>query len=164
MNEKPKKRQQETPNAIVEIPINDGEYYCYAQIRKEGYLFFDNKSDQPLKNLKILETAPVLFIICVYGDIVTKGTWQKVGKLPQRPELLQLPMKYMKDALSGEFSLYDPNTGNVTPCTRKEAQGKEMCIVWDYGSVHHRIRDYYAGKKAVWDENEGWTTYFKREW
>ena len=50
------KRQRYTIGAIVEIPINNGEYYCYGQLLDFGHCaIFDYRSDIP-----ITDTSPVI--------------------------------------------------------------------------------------------------------
>ena len=89
------KRQQMTSGAILEIPINN-EYYTYAQILyKSQCAFFDFKSLSPIKDITILADLPVLFITNIYKEVVTKGVWQKVGKLPIRDEFKNPPMQYI---------------------------------------------------------------------
>lgn len=68
------KRQQNTPGAIVEIPINEGEYCAYAQIlTNSNFVFFDYRSKEHLTDLTILLDAPVLFFTAVYRDVVSQG-------------------------------------------------------------------------------------------
>ena len=70
----------------------------------------------------------------------------KVGKLPIREDLSILPMQFIQDTLNSEkYSLYNPNTGEITPTTRDKAIGLERAAVWDAHHVEDRIRDYYLG-------------------
>lgn len=87
-----------------------------------------------------------MFIVAVYNDIITQGHWFKVGKLPIREDLSILPMQFIQDTLDSEkYSLYNPNTGEITPTTRDKAIGLERAAVWDAHHVEDRIRDYYLG-------------------
>ncbi|OJV71174.1 MAG: hypothetical protein BGO42_04950 [Flavobacterium sp. 40-81] len=82
---------------------------------------------------------------------MTQGRWLKVGKLNIREEIRKQPMKFIQDALNPEnFELYDPNTGEITPTTKKHIKGLERAAVWEAHHVEDRIRDYYNGVPCVW--------------
>ena len=81
------KRQRYTVGSIVEIPINDGEYYCYAQLLKDRIVaFFDFRTYSPLQDYSILDSVPELFRIGISTYIISTGVWLKVDKRPIRPE------------------------------------------------------------------------------
>ena len=145
------KRQRWTIGSIVKIKVDD--FYCFAQILKTKDLaFFDFRSNTDKINLEQLEEVPVLFIISVYYDIITKGIWEKIGKIPIRKELEVLPMEYIHHTWGGgpEWELYNPNTGEITPSTKEEAEGLECCAVWDSHHVEDRLRCHYNGTHCIW--------------
>ncbi len=148
------KRQQRTVGAILRIDLEDG-YYNYAQILEFGVAFFDiHVKEAELESLDILLEKPILFIVEVYNDVITRGRWIKVGKLPIREDLKILPMKFIQDALNPQFfELYNPNTGEITPSTREACEGLERSAVWDSNHVEDRLRDYYAGRPCSWVES-----------
>jgi Immunity protein 26 len=141
------KRQRVTEGAIIEINI-ENQYYVYAQILgKAGYVFFDYKSTNKLEKLSILENAGTLFIVAVYDDVITQGTWLKVGKLLIREDLKIQPMQFIQDALNPtKFRLYNPNTGEMIPATKDECKGLEVAAVYEAEHIELRISDYYAGR------------------
>ena len=149
------KRQRLTVGAIVEINVYD-EYYCYAQILGLSNLaFFDYRTKEHLEDLSILSNCKILFMLCVYNDVITQGHWLKVGKLPLREELQILPMQYICHGSSKlQFELYNTNTGEITPSTKEECRGLECCAVWDYGCVEDRLRDHYNGVPCIWLKEE----------
>ncbi|WP_281322743.1 Imm26 family immunity protein [Flavobacterium aestivum] len=146
------KRQKITTGSILEINI-ENKYYVYAQILSngDGIVFFDYKSPSPLKDFSILENKPVLFIITVYNDVITKGHWLKVGKLGIRKEFEILPLKFIQDAQHPDrFEFYNPNTGDITPTTKDKIKGLERAAVWDANHVEDRIRSHYEGTTSIW--------------
>lgn len=146
------KRQVRTLGSIVQIDLNDG-YYSYAQILKEGLAFFEFRSKGELKDMNLLVEKPVLFIISVFRDVISKGKWLKVGKLPLKEGLKTLPFQFIQDSIDPKnFELYNPNTGEITPSTREEVKGLECAAVWEAEHVEDRLRDYYNGKPNVWVE------------
>jgi hypothetical protein len=149
------KKQRITQGSILEINI-DNKYYAYAQILdKSEYAFFDYKSEKQLNDLSILEDRPILFMVGVYDDVVTKGHWLKVGKLEIRKSLKVLPMQFIQDALHPDrFEFYNPNTGESTPATKEKVKNLERASVWEANHVEDRIRDYYNGVPCVWLEED----------
>lgn len=145
-------KQRIIEGAILEINIQ-GEYFSYAQIlsRGLGYAFFDFKSNERLKDVKILLNSNVLFILMVYNDIINDGVWTKVGKLPLRNDLLIQPMKFIQDPLEpSRFEIYNPNTGEIRRATKKECEGLERAAVWEAIHVEEKIRDYFLGVPNFW--------------
>lgn len=145
------KRQKITIGSILEIYVNE-EYYVYAQILgKAGYAFFDYKTTDKLKDLKILLGRPILFITSVYDDVITQGYWLKVGAIEVREDLQVQPMQFIQDALDQDsFELYNPNTGEILPAIKEEIKGLERAAVWEASHIEDRIRDHYNGESCIW--------------
>ena len=105
------KRQRLTIGSIVEIKVED--YFVYAQITENKNLaFFDYQAPEPLNSFEILEHAPILFIVGVYFDVITRGVWLKVGKMPLRKECQGTFVKYIFDTINYKFELYITNKNN----------------------------------------------------
>lgn len=145
------KRQKITIGSILEIYVNE-EYYVYAQILgKAGYAFFDYKTTDKLKDLKILLGRPILFITSVYDDVITQGYWLKVGAIEVREDLQVQPMQFIQDALDQDsFELYNPNTGEILPAIKEEIKGLERAAVWEASHIEDRIRDHHNGESCIW--------------
>lgn len=145
--------QKITLGSIVEIRLGD-ECYCYAQILgKATYAFFDYKSNEKLCDFTVIEKLPVLFVLSVYNDAVTKGRWLKVGKMEIRDALKILPMQFIQDPIDNQkFERYNPNTGEIISSTKDEVKGLECAAVWEAEHVENRILDYYNGVPNDWEE------------
>ena len=144
------KRQQwgvRSIGAIVRIKVAD--YYCFAQlITEDAIAFFDYQSKTPDIDIEVLKEADVLFILCVYNDIISNGRWEKISKMPLRENLKILPYQFLHDRLKSidrGYELYNPNSGEIIPCTVEETRGLERCAVWDYGDVEERLECHYNG-------------------
>jgi hypothetical protein len=62
-------------------------------------------------------------------------------------------MEFIQNTLDpSKFSLYDPNTGEMTPATKEQCIGLECAAVWEAEHVVDRINDHYAGRKNKWLE------------
>ena len=150
LKNKPIKRQKITIGSIVEIPV-EGNYYVYAQILPFGNCaVFDYRCKRQLTDFSVLNSSSVLFVVTIYDYIITKGLWEKVGKIPIRKELESIRNNYMYDKYTNQFSLYNEMTGEITPSTKAKARGLERAAVWAENHVEDRIRDYYNHVPCIW--------------
>jgi hypothetical protein len=147
------KRQQRTVGAIVKIELGDG-YHSYARILdKANYAFYNLRTNEEISDLNYIISKQILFIIAVYDDVVTKGRWLKIGKLPIEDSLQILPYKYIQDKQKpGSFELYNSNTGKSEPASKEECKGLECAAVWEANHIEERIRDHFAGRPNIWVE------------
>lgn len=144
-------RQQRTVGAIVEIPFESGKK-SYARILGESsFAFYDYVNTGQDVVLADLITCPILFIVAVYDDAVTRGRWVKIGRIPLEPVLQRLPLKFIQNALDETaFSLYD--NGTIRPATKADCVGLERAAVWEPEHVESRIANFYQGKVNVWEQ------------
>ena len=148
-----RKRQRCIEGAILEIPINNGEYYVYAQILKlEQIAVFDFRSKSPLTELNILNTCNIICVLTIYRDIITSGIWLIKGNLPIQDSLASPPNQYIYNWENNQFQLYHVLSGEITMCTRKDVIGLELCAVWDSNNVEDRIIAYYNNTKNIWSD------------
>jgi len=146
------KRQQRTIGAFVKIPL-DKKHHTYARILADaGLAFYDIVAEEDITDMKKIASKPILFIVAVYRDAITKGRWQKVGKMPLEPELRRCPPQFIHDSIDPtKFSIYED--GKIRPATREECEGLERAAVWEPEHVESRIRDHYAGVPNIWVEH-----------
>jgi len=144
------KRQRRTIGSILEIDLGNG-YFNYAQIINDDILFFDVYVKEKLDDITSLDSKSPLFFLGVYDDIVTKGRWKIVGKLPIKDAYKNVPLKFIQDAIDkSRIDIYNPNTGEIKKGTKKQAEGLECAAVWEAEHVESRLRDHYAGRENIW--------------
>ena len=62
-------------------------------------------------------------------------------------------MQFIQDALNPiMFSLYNPNTGEITDTTKDKVLGLEAAAVWEAEHVESRVKDYYNATTNIWVE------------
>jgi len=146
------KRQQRTIGAFVKIQL-DKKHHTYARILGDAnFAFYDIVAEEDITDLEQIASRPILFIVGVYDFAVTKGRWQKVGKMPLEPELTKCPPEFIQDSIDPtKFSIYED--GKIRPATREECEGLERAAVWEPEHVESRIRDHYAGVPNIWVEH-----------
>ena len=141
-----------TKGKIVEIPVHD-EYYVYAQVLAHScFAYFDARYSASVQDIHDIDMSKVLFIVCSsVTDAVRAGRWRIRGKLPISPELTTLPFEFIQDGLNPyKFSLYNYETGEVTPATREECEGLGRCAVWYDNHIEDRIYSHYTNTKCIW--------------
>lgn len=138
------KRQQRTVGAVIAIPLPNG-FYSYGRILKHGDFAFYNFSSNGISvDYGQVIQSKILFIRAVFDDIITRGRWMKVYRAPIESELDNLPNKYIEDALApGNYSIYNPNTGVITPATKKECEGLEVAAVWQAWQIEEQLMDQF---------------------
>ena len=143
-------RQQRTVGAIVEIPFEPGKK-SYARILGEAsFAFYDYINTGEDIILTDLIARPILFVVAVYNDAVTRGRWKKIGRIPLEPQLQKLPLKFIQDSLDkNSFSIYD--NGIIRPASKEECVGLEREAVWEPEHMESRIADHYSGKPNKWE-------------
>lgn len=134
------KRQRYTVGSIVEIPINDGEYYCYAQLLNDKIVaFFDFRTYSPLQDYSILDSVPELFRIGISTYIISTGVWLKVDKRPIRPEFEIVKDMYIYHPWNNRFFIYKTASGEIVPATREQCLGLEECAIWEHKLIEERF-------------------------
>jgi len=148
-------KQRITVGSIIKIELGDG-YHSYGRILKNaGYAFYDIRTKEDISDMKEIVGRRILFIVAVYNDVITRGRWLKVGKLPLESSLEVMPNKFIQDGLHPDrFSLYDPNTGQDYPAKREDCIGLERSAVWEAEHVEERLRDHFAGRKNRFVEED----------
>lgn len=148
-------KQRITSGSIIKIDLGEG-YHSYGRIIKNaGYGFYNILTKEEISDMKEIIGLPILFIVAVYNDAITRGRWIKVGKMPLEPSLEIMPNKFIQDGLHPDrFSIYNPNTGEISPSTREECIGLERAAVWEPEHVEERLRDYFAGRKNRFVEED----------
>lgn len=143
-------RQQRTIGAVVEVIFEPGRK-TYARILGEAsFAFYDYIDTGQEISIEDIIAKPILFILAVYDDAVTKGRWKKIGKAPLDLSLQVLPCKFIQDGLNEtKFEIYD--NGSIRPSSKAECLGLERAAVWEPEHVESRIADYYNGKPNKWE-------------
>src|SRR5438270_9429264 len=95
------KSQRWSVGAIIKIPLSNNQH-SYGQLLSKGTLaVFSLMTDKEL-DINEITNKPILFIVCVYADIVPSGRWVKIGNAPIGAELQVLPFQFIQDSLNPE--------------------------------------------------------------
>lgn len=83
---------------------------------------------------------------------LTSNRWQVVSFRPLEPELAKPVEYFMRDRLTGRYSVYRSSDGLTRVSTFEECKGLEAAAAWEPEHVEDRLRDYFAGRPNPWAE------------
>ena len=83
---------------------------------------------------------------------LTSGKWPVVDFRPLESELASPVEYFIKDRLTGQYSVYRSSDGHTRESTYEECKTLEAAAVWEAEHVEDRLRDYFAGRPNVWAE------------
>lgn len=141
------KRQQRTVGAIVKIPLEKG-YFGYARILETKIAIYDTYTQEDLTENEIL-LKPILLIVAVFDNAITKGRWEKISKaIPLETKLKNeaLPPMFKQDIFTKKLELVYYN--RFEPATENECKGLERWSVWTAEGIEKRIIAYYTNKEV----------------
>jgi hypothetical protein len=137
---------------VVAVPLGDGTY-GFGRVLQEPLMAFYDLRKNAIPGLQDVLRAPVAFIVYVMNFAVTDGVWQIIGKAPLNGKLLDEPLFFKKDSVSGALSVYRDSTGEERPASREECETLERAAVWEPSHVVDRLVDYFAGRPNKWLES-----------
>ena len=140
------KKQRRIIGAILKIDLHNG-YHSYGRILdKANYAFYEIMTKDDIRDVNLIVTLPVLFILGVYNDVITSNRWVIIGKKTLEDYLKVLPMEFIQDSETLELEIYDCNSGEIRPSTKEECEGLECAAVWEATHVEERIIDFFEGR------------------
>jgi hypothetical protein len=144
------KKQRRVIGSVLKVVINSGLHSYIRVLDKASVAIYDILTKEEMTVDEII-SKKVIFIVAVYNDVITSGKWIKVGSKALEEDLLDLPMKFIQDAqYDSVYSLYNPNTGVITPAQKEECIGLERAAVWAAHHLEDRISDHFEGRECKW--------------
>lgn len=99
----------------------------------------------------IFDSKP-LWKLTVMKSALTSGKWKAVDFRPLEPELASPVEYFMRDRLTGRYSVYRSSDGQTRDSTFEECKMLEAAAAWEAEHVEDRLRDYFAGRPNAWAE------------
>ncbi|TAD98648.1 MAG: hypothetical protein EAZ97_10570 [Bacteroidetes bacterium] len=153
------KKQQRTVGSVVKIPLENG-FHGYGRILENDIAFYDFRTTEELNPQEIIQ-KPILFILCVNDQAITKGYWQKIGKsIPLENHLLSQnlpPVVWVDRFKSGVYRLVHRNV-NYTEKDFGELVSRQACVgyecfaVWAAENTEKRLNDYFAQRPNFYEQ------------
>lgn len=121
---------------VFQIDLPDGRY-AYGRIYRDSTVgIYREITDEPGR--APIGSSDFLFTVGMYDDILDRGKVRIVGSDPFLDEESEWPPPTcIKDAISGEYSLY--HKGKITESTKRRCAELEEAAVWEYEHIVSRI-------------------------
>ena len=121
---------------VFEIPLPNGKF-AYGRVYDDaGVGIYSQVSEKP--DNPPIGSREFMFNVGMYEDILKTGEWKIVGSDPFLDGESEFPPpSYIKDVISGEFSIY--HRGEITDSSEEECRGLEETAVWDSHHIIERI-------------------------
>jgi hypothetical protein len=139
------------PGDVVLIDLGDGAS-AFARVLEEPLMAFYGARYEGAPRLNETVVAPVIFKVCVMNHAVTSGRWRVVGHVPLTEDLLDPPVFFKQDPVTGLLSTTTDGS-DESPASLEEVVNLERAAVWDPEHVEDRLRDHFAGRTNKWVES-----------
>jgi hypothetical protein len=106
--------------------------------------------DKP--DLESIYGARILFIVTVMKSGLNGARWPVIDSRELEQELSYPTLYFIRDKMSGEYSIYRSSDGHTHPSSYEECKALEAAAVWEPEHVEDRLRDTFAGRQNRWAE------------
>lgn len=96
--------------------------------------------------------SKVLWKLTVMKSALISGRWSVVDHRPLEPELTTPVEYFIRDHITGKYSLYRSSDGHTMASSFDECKALEAAAVWDAEHVEDRVRDYFSRRPNAWAE------------
>src|ERR1700749_4026879 len=96
-----KKRIRRIEGSVIAIPLSDGTF-GYGRLLREPLIAFYNLRSKEILPAEAVLSSPIAFTLLVMNQPITDGDWPVIGKAPLSQELLNDPLFFKKDTISGD--------------------------------------------------------------
>lgn len=143
--------QKYTVGAIIEIALQNKEYYCYGQLLNFSQcVIFDFKTEKPLLDYVLLSNCRVLCRVTIDSDIITNGICKKVGYMQLRKEFSVTPLMYIFHEWDNSFYTYNVINDDIVQVDKDVCRELERCVVWSLNRLTDRIQAHFEKRPCKW--------------
>jgi len=130
-----KRRRRIKVGDVFAIPLPNTKYAFGKVFKDGGFGIYEHIGDN-INDYRDKEEFQ--YNLSVYKDILTSDKWEVVDNRPfPTDEAAYPPPKYIRDPISGEYSIY--YKGKIRKSNQAECEGLEVAAVWDEHHIIDRI-------------------------
>jgi hypothetical protein len=96
--------------------------------------------------------SEILFRLTVMKSALVSGRWPVVDHRPLERELTSATEYFIKDKLTGQFSVYRSSDGSTRASSYEECKALEAAAAWEADHVEERLHDCFVGRTNAWVE------------
>lgn len=131
------------PGAVYSIPIGE-ELFAFGVFAEGGdCAFFDLKAGLPFPSLDEVIASPIAFRVLVYADVIKKGKWTLLGKIPLGGVLAEKSSYWMQSV--GSNAIYAVKGADRVLVSVDDVKNMEPLAFWDGQFIRQRLIDNLAG-------------------
>jgi len=136
--------------ALLKIKLGQS-YFAFGRVLKHSEMaFYNYQAFTDVVDMSDIYSAPIAFIVPVYGSAKKSGRWSFTDIRPLEQSLLKQRLYFMRDDATGQYSLYKNDTGETYPASQDECKNLERAAVWEAEHVESRLQDFFNGKSNKW--------------
>ncbi|QYF93343.1 immunity 26/phosphotriesterase HocA family protein [Massilia sp. PAMC28688] len=136
---------------LVEIELRDGSRAFGRVISRSEMAFYDLLAKPGAAfEVEAIYKSKVAFTLSVMNSAVKSGRWRVVDWRNLEHVFQRERLYFLRDAITGEISIYNAASGEIVPAIAGEEVGLERAAVWDAAHVEDRLADYFAGVLNRW--------------
>ncbi|MUO80748.1 hypothetical protein GOZ78_07290 [Agrobacterium vitis] len=144
-------RRKPKAGSILEIKIDENLSFLCQILRNNQIAVYNHDVDRDSIVKNNIDTDDCIFIVSVMDRSIKSDRWPIIGH-SNIPSRLDRPFFYfIKDIITGAFSIYNSSNGAISPATYDDIRGLEAAAVWDANHIEDRIRDHSRGVPNKWE-------------
>ena len=138
--------------SLLRISLGDGTS-AFARVlpNSQVAIYAHRSSETDVLSPSVVDSK-TLWTLTVMKSALMSGRWQVVDYRPLEPELLSPVDYFIKDRLSGRYSVYRSSDGHTRDSSFEECRALEAAAAWEAEHVEDRIRDHFGGRPNAWAE------------
>ena len=138
--------------SLLRISLGDGTCSYVRVLPKSQVAVYAHRDSGTGDAYSLAYDSKILWTLTVMKSALKSGRWTVVDYRPLEPELLAPVCYFIKDRISGRFSVYRSSDGSTRESDFEECNGLEAAAVWEAEHVEDRLRDHFSGRPNVWAE------------
>lgn len=137
---------------MLRIDLGDGTYAFARVLPNSQVAIYAHRTSQIDALSPVVFDSQVLWKLTVMKSALVSGRWPVVDHRPLESELASPVEYFIKDRLTGRYSVYRSSDGHTRDSTFEECKALEAAAAWEAEHVEDRLRDYFAGRPNTWAE------------
>lgn len=150
---KAKRRSKREVGDVISIPLGDGRTAFGVVLDEPLVTFFDIcVANERFPSASEIAQKPVAFRVWVMNKPIVDGTWPVIGHVAVPAHLLEPPLFFKQDPISGRVTVGHTASEELLP-EHGQLEYLERAAVWSANHVVDRLRDHFDGRPNKWVES-----------
>ena len=138
--------------SLLRISLSDGTDAFARVLPNSQVAVYAHRASQDEAPSPAVFDSQILWKLTVMKSALISGRWQVVDYRPLEPDLVSPVEYFIKDRLTGRYSVYRSSDGHTRESSFEECKVLEAGAAWEAEHVEDRLRDHFAGRPNAWAE------------